>query len=70
MYFLLSISGLFLIIAIIFLLFLIVYLIGLIFTDKDESEMVDFWCDGITFFFFSALVTFSLGILFRAISLI
>lgn len=70
MYFLTALSIIFFLIGAVSLLALIVFLIGLIFTDQFETEMVDYWCDGITFFFFTGLITFGLGLLFRAFSII
>lgn len=70
MYFLTALSVIFFLIGGVSLLALVVFLIGLIFTDQFETEMVDYWCDGITFFFFMSLISFGLGILFKAISLI
>lgn len=70
MYFLTALSILFLLIGAASLLALIVFLIGLIFTDQYETEMVDYWCDGISFLFVTSLITFGLGILFKGLSVI
>lgn len=70
MYFLTALSILFLLIGASSFLALVVFLICLIFTHESETEMIDYWCDGISFFFVTALITFALGILFKGLTVI